>query len=267
MQKRHSDRAIYFKELSITSKEYLAPYILRWYTVKQNTSVLEIGCGEGGNLLPFSLMGCHTVGVDISVGRIEEAKSFFSEAGAKGTFIADDIFKVKGLEHGFDIIICHDVIEHIADKSLLLSNLSRYLKRDGVIFMAFPAWQMPFGGHQQICKSSLLSHLPFIHLLPTQLYRLILRTFGENDDCIKELLSIKQTYVTIEQFENLLMSTDLHIEDRQLWFINPHYKVKFGLRPRKLHPIISAIPYLRNFFCTSCFYILTGKTLCQNNKH
>ena len=265
MQKRHCDRATYFKELSITSKEYLMPYILKWHTVGQHTNVLEIGCGEGGNLLPFSLTGCHTVGVDMAAGRIEEAKGFFSEAGAKGTFIANDIFIVKGLEHSFDIVICHDVIEHIADKKLFLAKLNRFLKRDGIILMAFPAWQMPFGGHQQICRSRFLSRLPFVHLLPARLYRLALKASGESNDCVNELLSIKQTRVTIEQFENLLMSTDLRIEDRQLWFINPHYKVKFGLTPRKLHPIISAIPYLRNFFCTSCFYILSGVAHRQNN--
>ena len=267
MQKRHSDRATYFKELSITSKEYFIPYILQWHTVEHDTNILEIGCGEGGNLLPFSLMGCRTVGVDMAMGRIEEAKKFFSEAGARGTFIASDIFKVRELEHNFDIVICHDVIEHIADKKLFLPKLIHYLKRNGIIFMAFPAWQMPFGGHQQICKSGLLSHLPFIHLLPAKLYRSLLRAFGESNDCIDELLSIKQTRVTIELFEDLLMSTDLCVEDRQFWFINPHYKVKFGLRPRKLHPVISAIPYLRNFFCTSCFYILTEATLRQNNTH
>ena len=256
MQKRHIDRATYFKELSITSKEYFLPYILQWHTVGQHTNVLEIGCGEGGNLLPFSLIGCHIVGVDMALKRIEEAKSFFSEVGVKGTFIANDIFKVKELEHSFDIVICHDVIEHIADKELFLSKLSCFLKCNGIIFMAFPAWQMPFGGHQQICRSSLLSCLPFIHLFPARLYRLVLGALGESNDCINELLSIKQTRVTIEQFENLLIKTDLYIEDRQLWFINPHYKVKFGLRPRKLHRIISVIPYLRNFFCSSCFYIL-----------
>lgn len=267
MQKRHIDRATYFKELSITSREYFIPYILKWHTVEQNISVLEIGCGEGGNLLPFSLMGCHTVGVDMAIERIKEANSFFNEAGAKGTFIANDIFKEKGLEHNFDIVICHDVIEHIADKRLFLAGLSNYLKPNGVIFMAFPAWQMPFGGHQQICRSNLLSHFPFIHLLPANLYRLVLRALGENNDCINELLSIKQTHITIEKFEDLLMSTDLCIKDRQLWLINPHYKVKFGLKPRKLHPFISAIPYLRDVFSTSCFYILKRTALRQNSAH
>lgn len=263
MQKRHSDRATYFKELSVTSKEYFIPYILQWQTIGQHTSVLEIGCGEGGNLLPFSFMGCHTVGIDIAARRIEEAMKFFNEAGAKGTFIANDIFKEKGLGHDFDIVICHDVIEHVADKRLLLSNLGNYLKPNGVIFMAFPAWHMPFGGHQQICGSRLLSHLPFIHLLPAGLYRLALRAFGESDDRVNELLSIKQTRMTIERFEDLLMRTDLCIKNRQLWLVNPHYEVKFGFKPRKLPLFISAIPYLRNFFSTSCFYILKRTSPCQ----
>ena len=48
----------------------------------------------------------------------------------------------------------------------------------------------------------------------------------------------------------------MHIADRRLYFINPHYETKFGLRPRRLSPLIGAIPYVRDFFTTSCFYIM-----------
>ena len=177
----------------------------------------------------------------------------------QGIFIAQDIFKLKELEQRFDIIICHDVLEHLADKKQFLSKLSKYLKPQGVVFMSFPAWQMPFGGHQQICKNKLLSHLPFVHLFPAVIYQLLLKSFGENNACIKELLSIKQTRVSIESFENLIKKTTLNIQDRQLWLINPHYKIKFGLSPRKLSRSISYIPFLRDFFSTSCFYILKHK--------
>ena len=115
---------------------------------------------------------------------------------------------------------------------------------------------MPFGGHQQICKNRILSHLPFVHLLPTAVYRGLLKAFGENKDCIEELLSIKKTRVPIELFERMLKKKTLRIADRELWLINPHYQVKFGLHPRKLNSIISCVPFLRNFFSTSCFYIL-----------
>lgn len=259
MQERHQNRAVYFKELSITSREYFIPYIRQWHTVGAGVKVLEMGCGEGGNLLPFAEMGCHTVGVDLDVCRIKDARRFFEAARAQGEFIAEDIFRLKNLEGGFDIIFCHDVLEHIAEKECFLSGLCKYLKPGGIVFMAFPAWQMPFGGHQQICSSRVLSHLPFIHLLPAALYRMMLKAFGEERACIRELLSIKQTGITIERFEKLVRLTALGIEDRQLWLVNPHYKIKFGLSPRRLSPALSFIPYLRNFLSTSCFYILKKK--------
>ena len=261
MQERHKNRLVYFKELSITSKNYFIPYIQNWFPIEPGIDVLEIGCGDGGNLLPFSKMGCNTIGVDIAASRIKDAQIFFKTAHAKGIFIAQDIFLLKELEQNFDIIICHDVLEHITDKELFLSNLDKYLKPQGIVFMSFPAWQMPFGGHQQICRSKVLSHLPFIHLLPTTIYRLLLKAFKEDNDCIKELLSIKQTRISIEGFECLVKKTNLHIQNRKLWLINPHYKIKFGFSPRKLNRKIAHIPFIRNFFTTSCFYILKEKEL------
>ena len=260
MQERHKNRAIYFNELSITSKNYFIPYIQHWHSVETGTDVLEIGCGDGGNLLPFSEMGCRVVGVDIAACRIKDARIFFADAHARGTFYAQDIFQLKELERSFDIIICHDVFEHIDNKKLFLSNLNKYLKPQGIVFMSFPAWQMPFGGHQQICQNPILSRLPFVHLLPMTVYRGVLKAFGENGDCIKELLSIKRTRVSIESFESMLKTTVLRITNRQLWLINPHYQVKFGLSPRKLNKVIAYIPILRNFFSTSCFYILKKGT-------
>ncbi|MBV3637811.1 class I SAM-dependent methyltransferase [Bacteroides cellulosilyticus] len=256
MQERQKNRKLYFEELSTTSKKFYIPYISKFKKIEEGMNILEIGCGDGGNLLPFAELGCSTTGVDISAGRIKDAILFFAEKQIKGNFIASDIFKLKSLEHNFDLIICHDVIEHIEDKATFLFNLPKYTKPGGLIFMSFPAWQMPFGGHQQICKSKTISHVPFIHLLPAFMYKSILKMSGENEDCIKELLSIKKTRTPIELFEKLVHKNFITIADRQLFFINPHYEIKFGLTPRKLSAIIAGIPYLRNFFTTSCFYIL-----------
>ncbi len=256
MQKRQTNRELYFKELSITSKKYFIPYISKFKKIEEGMNILEIGCGDGGNLLPFAELGCNTTGVDISEGRIKDAVLFFKERQIKGDFIASDIFKLKELEHNFDLIICHDVIEHIEDKVTFISNLPKYIKPGGIIFISFPAWQMPFGGHQQICKSKIISHLPFIHLLPTFMYKTILKMSGENEGCIKELLSIKETKTPIELFEELVHKQQITVADKLLFFINPHYEIKFGLKPRKLPAIIAGIPYLRNFLTTSCFYIL-----------
>mgnify|MGYP006389186129 CR=1 FL=1 len=59
------------------------------------------------------------------------------------------------------LMMPHDVIEHIASESKagFMSRLGSLLKRDGIIMAAFPAWAMPFGGHQQICRKRLSSSL------------------------------------------------------------------------------------------------------------
>ena len=203
-------------------------------------------------------MGYYTLGVDISERRIADAQKFFTDCNAKGDFLASDVFLLEELYGTFDVIICHDVIEHIGEKKRFLSLLPQFLAKNGIVFMSFPAWQMPFGGHQQICRSKVISHLPFVHLLPKALYRLLLKACAEDDDSIKEILSIKETKTSIEIFENILKSIGkFTIADRTLWLINPHYETKFGMHPLKLPKCLALIPYVRNFFTTSCFFMLS----------
>jgi len=233
---------------------------MNFHDVGRNTSVLEIGCGEGGNLLPFARLGCEVVGVDVCRARINEALSFFEREDAPGTFICDDVLNVEEYKAYFDIIICHDVMEHVPDKGAVLSQACRFLRKDGVCFVAFPAWPMPFGGHQQICKSRVLSKLPFIHLLPARAYHRLLAC-GESDEMVRELMSIKRTGITVEAFETIAATSRWEIMDRRLYLINPHYQIKYGLRPRLLPAFVASMPRLRNFFSTSCFYMLRpGKT-------
>lgn len=74
---------------------------------------------------------------------------------------------------------------------------------------------------------------------------------------IEELSAIRETSLTIEEFEALASLSGWEIADRRLYLINPHYEIKYGLRPRRTPDIISRLPYLRNYLTTSCFYLLT----------
>lgn len=255
MQERHLDRHRYFNELSVTSEKYYIPYISGFKDLTPDTKILEIGCGDGGNLLPFARLGCDATGIDISEKRIKDAVEFFKSNNVSAGFIASDIFKTTPKAE-YDVIICHDVFEHIPDKEAFIGKMKQYMKDGGIIFMSFPAWHMPFGGHQQICRSRVLSHFAFVHLLPNCLYRRVIRMCGESKAREDELLEIKSTKATIESFERVCRETGTDICDRRLYFINPHYEIKFGLRPRKLNKLLSRIPYVRNYFSTSCFYIL-----------
>lgn len=255
MQKRHTDRYRYFREEAATTEKYFIPYLSEFMDVG-DISVLEVGCGEGGNLLPFARRGCRVVGVDLSEQRVRQAESFFSRECAAGTFVCDDVMHYRGDGRLFDLIVCHDVVEHIPEKGKMLLALKRLLAPGGRLFVAFPAWQMPFGGHQQIAHSWVMSHLPFVHLLPELAFSLMLRLFGEDASKINELIGIRRTRCTVEMFEREAAYAGYTVCDRRLWLVNPHYEVKFGLRPIRLCRQLSALPYVRNFMASSCFYVV-----------
>lgn len=263
---RYSDRRLYFDELVKTSEGYLSEYIGGFCDMNNLDRVLEIGCGEGGNLVPFARMGCDVCGIDISEKKVGHAEQFFSEDGLAGRFICCDFLQMNLSEHVgmYDLILVHDVIEHIEPeaKAEFMIRTGSLLKRHGVIMMAFPAWKMPFGGHQQICRKR-LCRIPFIHLLPVNIYRGYLHLCGEPECTVEELLSIRRAGTSIESFEALCRSTGLAILDRTLWLINPHYKVKFSLRPRLLPQSLSTSRWLRNHLSSSCFYILSPEGSCN----
>ncbi len=260
MQLRHSNRLQYFNELANTSREYYIDYIKHHFNLSSNCKILEIGCGEGGNLLPFALIGCEVIGIDISETRIEQAKEFFNHYNSAGTFVCQNFITAEKPmcdDDRFDIILIHDVIEHIEPdfKHEFINNIKPFLRNDGIIFFGFPAWQNPFGGHQQITRG-FASKLPFIHLLPNFAYKGLLRLSKVPQNAIEELMSIKRSKMPIEKFERLAKNCSLSIINRSLWFINPHYKQKFGLKPRRVWNWAAKIPYFRNFYSTSALYIL-----------
>lgn len=263
MQQRHTDRLRYFMEQAGTAREFYLDYLRPYITLGKGTRILEIGCGEGGNLLPFAESDCLVTGIDLDANRIAQAQAFFSQAGMNGTFFCLNFLQAKAPlmnDIHYDIILIHDVIEHILpeQKHNFMVRAARFLRPEGIIFIGFPAWQNPFGGHQQI-SIGWVSKLPFIHLLPCSIYRRLLHISGTSSETISELMLIRKSRMTIENFERLTKETDFTIKKRTLWLINPHYKQKFHLRPLQLWQPFARLPYIRNFYTTSAFYLLSQK--------
>jgi SAM-dependent methyltransferase len=159
----------------------------------------------------------------------------------------------------FDLIVLKDVIEHIHDQPRLMREMKRLLKPNGHIFFGFPPWQMPFGGHQQIAPQKILSTLPYYHLLPMPLYVGFLKAFGANKKLVDDLVEIKETGISLERFERIAKQTGYKTVNKTLFLFNPIYKYKFGLTPRKQSKILGAIPWIRNFYTTCGYYLLTPK--------
>lgn len=259
MQERHINRLQYFQEQDRTTRKYVIPYLQAVRPINQNTTILEIGCGEGGNLKPFLDMGCKRIaGVDILENKILNARAFFEDHPMRSNieFFCSDIYRTEDLGI-FDIIIMRDVVEHIHDQEKFMELIKKFLSAQGIVFFGFPPWQNPFGGHQQICNSGILSRLPYFHLLPKPAYKLLLKIFGEKSKTIEDLLEIKETGISIERFERILKRTNYKIIKKTDYLINPNYETKFGLKPRKQLKLLASIPWIRNFYITSCYYVVS----------
>lgn len=258
MQERHNDRELYFREQYHVTEKHVLPYLRKVMTLDQSLIIAEIGCGEAGNLKPFLDMGCRAYGIDIAAHKIENAKRFYANHPQKQnlTLIAADIYDVDPISmEKFDLIIMRDTIEHIPNQSLFLGNLKKFMAPGGKILIAFPPWRMPFGGHQQICKSKVLSQCPYLHLLPEMGYRWILKRFGETAPTINALMEIRDTRLSIQRFHQLVAKNKYKFSCKEYYLINPNYEIKFKLKSRKL-PFILTIPYIRDFFTTAFYCVL-----------
>lgn len=257
----HSNKELYFQMQRENAAEYVLPFVEQVMPLRPGMHVLEIGCAEGGVLLAFLERGCTGVGVELSESRAAKAQEFLKDQIANGQVriisknIYDQTFETE-FQGQFDLIVLKDVIEHIHDQKKLMGFMKTYLKPGGQIFFGFPPWQMPFGGHQQLCRSK-LGKAPWLHLLPRGAYGWCLKVFGELQGTIDDLMDVHTTGISLERFERVVNATDYRITNKRLYLINPIYKYKFKLKPRVQFGLIAAIPWVRNFWTTCGYYLIT----------
>ena len=256
----HKDRKGYFDMQIHNAEKYVIPFINEKFSIREGMRVMEIGCGEGGVLKAFIDKGCTGVGVELAEERLVNARTWLADDMAAGNikFISKDIYKVDKEELGglFDIIILKDVIEHIHDQPKLMAFMQMLLTKNGVVFFGFPPWQMPYGGHQQICQGKWMSKIPYYHLLPASIYGWLLKKNGEDAPAF---LEIKETGISIERFEKIAKTASYNIINNTHYLINPIYEYKFGWKPKKQVGIIKSIPWVRNFFTTCVYYLVQKK--------
>lgn len=259
----HGNAPLKFQHQYLVTRDYIIPFIDRVFPLSQSAEVLEIGCGEGGVLKAFHEKGCHCTGMDLSVSKIENGIQLLAEEIKTGklNLFASDIYDPQVMDkfkERFDLIILKDTIEHIPNQEIIMNHLKFFLKKGGHIFFAFPPWRMPFGGHQQTSVTK-AGQLPWIHLLPRKLYDKYLKKVGESEATRISLLEIYDTRISINRFEKILKQLHYHIERKRFYLINPIYRFKFKRTPREQFKILAGIPWLRDFFTTTVYYLINLK--------
>ena len=112
---------------------------------------LELGCGDGANLLPLAYFRRHAafVGVDGARSQIEVAKIRAAELGiANVEFIQTDFREAANSISGqFDFVIAHGILSWVPDgvRDALLELCAQSLRQGGLLYMNYnarPGWNV-----------------------------------------------------------------------------------------------------------------------------
>lgn len=135
-RKRNNSPADYF-EFEEFQGELLVEYLCSHGVRFDGCHTLDLACGLGGYIPPLQKRGARVVAMDFNPPHNVAAVSFA---------IADAL-RVPFPNDSFDLVICTNLIEHIPDPAELLREIWRVLKRNGVVYLSYPPYYSPKGGH------------------------------------------------------------------------------------------------------------------------
>ncbi|KIJ23458.1 hypothetical protein M422DRAFT_786168 [Sphaerobolus stellatus SS14] len=113
------------------SATYLVPYL------KPGMKLLDVGCGPGTITADFaSLVGPdgNVIGIDSTSGVLTQAQETANQRGIQNIeFQVGDIHALQFPDNTFDVVHAHQVLQHISNPILALSEMRRVTKPGGIV--------------------------------------------------------------------------------------------------------------------------------------
>jgi SAM-dependent methyltransferase len=127
----------------------------------ESCRVLELGCGDGGNLVPMALAlpEAGFAGVDAAPGAIARGTELIEALGLRNaTLHAQSIEHYEPQAAGYDYVIAHGVYSWVAPpvRDRLLATCRRALAEHGVAYVSYNA--LPGGRVREALRDMLLFH-------------------------------------------------------------------------------------------------------------
>ena len=160
--------------------------------------VLDIGCGTGSISKELGSLGFTVTSTDLDEKSIKECRINNRYVGKVSYLVADA--KVMDLHEKFDIVIASEVIEHISQPELVIKNIYKHLKDDGIGIISIPngycLWEIVVSHFLQ--KNGMVS---WLYKSPKLFYKL---TGAKTPFYSKNSLCFHVNYFTYGKFVKLL---------------------------------------------------------------
>lgn len=248
---KHTQR--YWQYEYDVAAKHMIPLLEHWDVAPKGISMIDVGCGEGGGVCAMHDSGMHCMAFDIEEHRVTMAKLL--QGGRAIQWAIGDLYDstLPLLHNCYDLVVLHDVFEHLEQKQEVLEKLKRYIKPDGRLMITFPPYFSAYGAHQQLLNAPWLK-IPFFHLLPFTLTKLLPRMKGESPRIVEEVQKLGALKMGMHKFEEIAHRGSMKVVGKQAYIISPNH-IRFGLKPIPAGPV-AEIPILGEVACTGVVYLL-----------
>jgi SAM-dependent methyltransferase len=219
----------------------------------------DFGAHAGGILDAFRAAGAESgVGFEINAEIVRQSP-FREDENFK--LEVTDLTQLDSPAQPFDLVVLHDVLEHIPDTSSVLDVARRSLAAEGRIFVSFPPYYSMVGGHQHLAQGW-VRLAPWIHYLPDELFFRVARP-GDNEymseqDSLDDMVSVRRTRLTLRKAERSFAAAGLAVDDTELFVSRPEYTVRYGWPTIRANPL-RRIPLVGEALLNGAFYLLATR--------
>ncbi|MGQ9572406.1 MAG: class I SAM-dependent methyltransferase [Dehalococcoidia bacterium] len=135
--------------------------LIRRHVPLEGRRILDVGCGIGTFVQRLREFSPHVYGVDIDRERVRRgatAMPYLAVAVSEHLPFADD---------AFDVVLLHEVLEHVRDDRLTLAEACRVTKAGGNVVIFCPNRFYPFETHGIFLgKRYVFGNIPLVNYLP-----------------------------------------------------------------------------------------------------
>ena len=223
----------YFEYQRVVCRDVVIPW-LQQHVGLEGKQVGDFGAHHGGmvDALRDSGLVAGAVGLELSEEVVTSSPLVRDE---RFRLEVADLLRLESDRFAFDLVLLHDVLEHIPEYEAALDAIRGSLAPAGHVFISFPPYYSAFGGHQQYALGR-ARWTPFIHVLPARLFFHLARP-GEQEymtaeGALEDMLSVRRTKLTLGAAERAFADTGFEVAARDLFLVRPEYTVRYGLEAR-----------------------------------
>ena len=133
------DARLYLNKHFKTNSESKANWLFGFFPKKENIKVLELGCGTGlfwlanKNLIPESWK---IILSDYSEGMLKETQKNLSPLKHHFEYAIVNAQSIDYPANHFDVVLANNMLYHVEDITIALTQIKRTLKKDGIFIAA-----------------------------------------------------------------------------------------------------------------------------------